>query len=201
MELSDVAITAGIPRGQRPRVARLYWQAFHRKLRPALSDEQRAVPYLESLLADDRVVCAHADGTVIGVVGFSLRGRAAVGFSFAELRARYSTFTAPVRALLLGVLERRTHPGSLLLDGISVAPEARGLGVGTALLAHVRRLALDEKMDAVRLSVVDTNPRARDLYQRLGYVAEESASIGPLRRLYGFRTATEMVLSLEGKRS
>lgn len=201
MELSDVAITAGIPRGQRPRVARLYWQAFHQKLRPALSDERRAIPYLESQLADDRVVCAHADGTVIGVVGFSLRGRAAVGFSFAELRARYSTFTAPVRALLLGVLERRTHPGSLLLDGISVAPEARGLGVGTALLAHVRRLALDERMDAVRLSVVDTNPRARDLYQRLGYVAEESASIGPLRRLYGFRTATEMVLSLEGKRS
>ncbi|KJL31460.1 GNAT family N-acetyltransferase [Microbacterium azadirachtae] len=201
MELSDVAITAGIPRGQRPRVARLYWQAFHQKLRPALSDERRAIPYLESQLADDRVVCAHADGTVIGAVGFALRGRAAVGFSFAELRARYSTFTAPVRALLLGVLERRAHPGSLLLDGISVAPEARGLGVGTALLAHVRRLARDERMDAVRLSVVDTNPRARDLYQRLGYVAEGSASIGPLRRLYGFRTATEMVLSLEGKRS
>ena len=200
MELSDVAITAGIPRGQRPRVARLYWQAFHQKLRPALSDERRAIPYLESQLADDRVVCAHADGTVIGVVGFSLRGRAAVGFSFAELRARYSTFTAPVRALLLGALERRAHPGSLLLDGITVAPAARGLGVGTALLAHVRQFALDERMNTVRLSVVDTNPRARDLYQRLGYVAEKSVSIGVLRRLYGFRAATEMVLSLEEKR-
>lgn len=201
MELPEIEITAGIPHGQRPRVARLYWQAFQQKLRPALSDEQRAVPYIESLLADDRVICALADGTVIGAVGFSLRGRGAVGFSFAELRARYPTFTAPVRALLLGVLERRTHPGSLQLDGFSVAPEARGLGIGTALLAHVRQFALDERMDAVRLSVVDTNSRARDLYQRLGYVAAESASIGPLRRLYGFRTATEMVLSLEGKRS
>jgi ribosomal protein S18 acetylase RimI-like enzyme len=41
--------------------------------------------------------------------------------------------------------------------------------------------------------VVDTNWRAKALYARLGFKIEKTASIGPLRHVFGFAAATTMV--------
>jgi ribosomal protein S18 acetylase RimI-like enzyme len=48
----------------------------------------------------------------------------------------------------------------------------------------------------LRLDVIDTNLRARALYERLGFRAVRSESLGPLRHLFGFQTAITMVRAL-----
>jgi hypothetical protein len=40
---------------------------------------------------------------------------------------------------------------------------------------------------------VDTNPRARALYERRGFVLDRTTGIGPLRLIFGFRSAHTMV--------
>ena len=65
----------------------------------------------------------------------------------------------------------RIHPrgvaGSPYIASIAVAPEARGEGVGTALLDAAERLS--PKARYIFLCVSSFNPRARALYERHGY--------------------------------
>ena len=84
------------------------------------------------------------------------------------------------------------------MDGICVSREARGMGLGTALLRAIKDEASAQNCDDVRLDVIDSNPRAKALYEREGFVTGKTQSLGPLKHLFGFSTATEMrfILSL-----
>ncbi|QRK14067.1 GNAT family N-acetyltransferase [Archangium violaceum] len=93
-------------------------------------------------------------------------------------------------------LHREARPDELLLDGIAVDAAARGRGIGTRLLAHAAHLARRAGLRRVRLSVVDTNPRARALYERCGFVAGRTQDVSLLGTLYGFRSVTEMTLEV-----
>ena len=65
--------------------------------------------------------------------------------------------------------EFRRHAGQL---GIGVLKEYRGLGVGKALMATTLEWAVPNRMERVELSVRASNPRARQLYESLGFVQE-----------------------------
>ncbi len=68
---------------------------------------------------------------------------------------------------------QRTAPDHLLVD-ISLFPALRGSGVGSVLIRQSQQdaAALGRGM---RLHVQQSNPGARRLYERLGFVAEEGA--------------------------
>lgn len=55
------------------------------------------------------------------------------------------------------------------VDELYVAPEARGTGVGQRLLAELETIATKQRVVALHLEVDHANPRAHDLYKRLGY--------------------------------
>lgn len=65
---------------------------------------------------------------------------------------------------------QRAAPDHLLID-ISLMPAVRGAGLGGALIGHSQReaAALGRGM---RLHVLEANPGARRLYERLGFIAE-----------------------------
>ncbi len=58
-------------------------------------------------------------------------------------------------------------PG-LYLEDLFVAPEARGLGAGKALLAHLAKLAVERGCARLEWSVLDWNRPAIDFYQSIG---------------------------------
>ncbi|MEJ0026240.1 MAG: GNAT family N-acetyltransferase [Rhizomicrobium sp.] len=80
------------------------------------------------------------------------------------------------------IVEREGKPvGRLILDrrpddwrivDISLLPQSRGRGLGTALLRAVQREAVSAGAKTVSLSVENANP-ARALYARLGFVEGE----------------------------
>jgi L-amino acid N-acyltransferase YncA len=82
------------------------------------------------------------------------------------------------------------------MDGLFVAPEARGQGVGTALIDAITVEAKRRGYEEVRLDVIDTNPRARALYLQEGFKEVGTHSIGWLRVFFGFKSATTMVRSV-----
>jgi ribosomal protein S18 acetylase RimI-like enzyme len=117
----------------------------------ALSGEvcARLVPDLRArvLSGDAVVLIARRGGQPVGV---------AVCFT------SYSTFSArPV----------------LNLHDLAVVPEARGQGVGRALLSAVESAALARRCGKVTLEVRENNARAREIYERTGF-ADYSAGDG-----------------------
>jgi ribosomal protein S18 acetylase RimI-like enzyme len=187
-------ITVGIPQANRAEAAALYWEAFGEKLGFTLGPKYRALTFITSVLRGDHGICAHDEhGRLIGVAGFKTAHGALVGGEFTDLRRVYGWVGASIRCLLLAALERDTENERFLMDGIFVAAEARGRGVGTALLDAVCAEAKQRGYRQVRLDVIDTNPRARALYLHEGFEEVATHKLGFLRHAFGFSAATTMV--------
>jgi ribosomal protein S18 acetylase RimI-like enzyme len=63
-----------------------------------------------------------------------------------------------------------------VLNDLFVAPEARGSGVGRALMEGARRLALETGAKRLVLETLTGNRAAQSLYESLGYVCENEAA-------------------------
>jgi ribosomal protein S18 acetylase RimI-like enzyme len=190
-------IARGFTSLDRPAVAALYWEAFGGKLGLALGPGNKALAFVARVASPDHAICAwDADGSLLGVAGFRDATGSLVGGDLADMAAVYGWAGALWRQGLLALLARDAGEAQFLLDGIAVASEARSRGVGTRLLLAVADEARRRGHREVRLDVVDENPRARALYERMGFRAVARHSTGPLRHVFRFRAATTMTLAL-----
>lgn len=186
-------IESGLSPEHRKDAALGYYRAFARKLRYPLGPEHKAIGFIERVLDPGHAISAiSAQGEFLGVAGFKTTEGALVGGGFRDLVAIYGWIGATLRACLIPLLERDCASDTLLMDGIFVQPEARGQGVGKALLQAVEAHAVSLGLSKVRLDVIDTNPRARALYERQGYAETSVAQLGPLSVVVGFSSAAEM---------
>ena len=190
-------IVAGLPENQRSRAAALYWEAFGPKLRVPLGPREKGLAFVERVLRPDHAISAlDRDGRLIGVAGFKTTEGAFVGGDFRDLVAVFGRGGALWRGLLGWMLERDVDNRRFLMDGLFVDAGARGQGVGTALLDALCEEAARRGYREIRLDVIDTNTRARALYERYGFRPFKTEHLGPLRFVFGFRSATAMALRL-----
>ena len=174
-------------------VGQLYWQAFGGKLGKVMHPETRALAFIDRVLCPDHALSAYRGQDLLGVVGFKTPKGALVGGGFGDLAAIYGPLGAAWRGALLHLLERDAENVRFLMDGIFVRSEARGQGIGAALIEAITCEAATRGYGEVRLDVIDTNPRARALYERSGFRAVAVNDLGPLRHVFGFSSATTMV--------
>ena len=189
-----MSIRPGFPESQREEVARLFWQAFAGKLGPVLGPGARARSFLVRVLDPGNALSAiDAEGRLLGVAGIKTERGGLVGGSLRDLAAIYGWGGALWRGPLLDLTDRPLEAGQLMMDGLFVAENARGQGVGTALIAAVTQEARRQGHREVRLDVIDSNARARALYERLGFHPSGETRMGPLALLFGFRRKIAMV--------
>lgn len=187
-------IARGFADPERPAIAALYWEAFGQKLGRTLGPRHKALAFVAKVLNPSHAICARgADGALLGVAGFKTSEGALVGGEFRDLMAVYGLLGALWRVMLLSLLERDSEDRRFLMDGIFVAELARGQGVGSRLLEAVAQEAALRGYAEVRLDVVEGNDRARALYERCGFHAVGTQSMGPLVWIFRFRSATTMV--------
>lgn len=74
----------------------------------------------------------------------------------------------PAALVPIAALEAEA-PEAWFVDALAVSPEARGRGLGTALLRLAGTAALEEGRAALSLIVRDANTLARRLYEREGF--------------------------------
>lgn len=200
--MTEPQIIRGFPEAEREAVARAFWEAFEGKLGRVLGPEAKALAFLRAALRSDfAFTVLDADGHVLGAAGFKTEEGGLVSAGYSDLAAVYGRVGAMWRGPLLDLMERSLAPGQMLMDGIFVSSRARGTGLGTRLIEAIVEEAAERGLRAVRLDVIDTNPRARALYERMGFEAVAEERLGPLRFIFGFRRSTTMLRYLpEGRR-
>ena len=191
-------IRGGFPDALRRQAAEIYFQAFEGKIGGILGRDGRGLRFVESVIDPRFAICAVSpdETRLLGIAGFKTADGAMVGGTLRDMAAVYGWVGAIWRGLLLSVLERDLAEGQLLMDGIAVTSEARGTGIGSALLDAIVDEAEKRGMKEVRLDVIDSNPRAKSLYERKGFIAGGRHSTGPFSRLFGFSFATTMARPL-----
>ena len=188
----DVRIATGFDAHHRHAAAQLYWDAFGLKLEHAIGPRSQGVPLIERTLEPTRAVTAFQGDILVGLAGFHLEGRALTDITVRDIVQEFGLLSSVRRLAWAALLERSPEPDELLMDGIVVRADRRGHGIGTKLLDRMFELAREHGKRVVRLDVVDTNPAARKLYDRMGFIEVKTEKVPFLRKAMGFSAATTM---------
>ena len=193
-----IAIRRGLPEDLREAGVCLFDEAFGDKMRMALPDREQRLAYMARVYSGDHIVVAVRAGELLGMLGLasgvgSYRGGLlAIPWDprpFLDLLGLRGAVRA---ALGLRLTQHRPASDELYVDGVAVAVAARGQGIGSRLLAEAMLIAREEGLRWLRLDVIDTNSRARALYERLGYRVTKVERMGPLQRWTGFGAIISM---------
>ena len=192
-------ITRDLPDDLRPQAAEIYFQAFKGKIGGILKRDGTAQKFIASIMkAEYAIFALSTDGKeVLGLTGFKTNEGSFTQGSYSDMVAHYGVLGALWRGTILSVLEREVQPGELQMDGIAVSENARGLGIGTALLNETFSEAKKRNLNAVSLDVIATNPRAKALYERMGFKTVGTEKLGPFSMVFGFESADKMIKQLE----
>ena len=183
----------GLPPGQIEVVGELFWQGFSGKLARPLGGQERAKKFIAGTLDPSTLVTAVDQGSVLGAMVVTDRDHLSHADEWQVARKIYGTFGALPRLAMSAPLDTKPPVGALHIDWIAVSPHARGRGVGSKLMAFAHDVARQRGLESMTLDVVDSNPRARELYERLGFTEVSTKSVWPFRRLYGINSYTRMI--------
>lgn len=194
METDQVIYKVGIPESFREAAVELFDEAFAKKISLAIPDDEKRFQLLSSCMMLDYVIGAFSEGRLIGIAGFHTQAGALTGgkVSLSDLISLLGFLDGIKAALILSVYHRRPKPKELLMDGICVHCSARGKGVGSGLLGEIQSYAVQQGFARIRLDVVDTNPGAKKLYERMGFEVVKSESFPWLEKYLGFGGASTM---------
>ncbi len=189
----------GVPESLRVEAAQLFDEAFGRKFSIAIGDRQkRRAVLIESLLLEF-AAAAIAGGRLVGLAGFhTQRGALTSGMSAELLMERLGTMGGLWAGMIFSLFARQPRSSELLMDGIAVSRDMRGNGIGTHLLNDLKQYARENGFRTIRLEVIDTNPAARRLYERQGFVPTRTERFGCLRWFLGFGASTTMICNVGG---
>jgi len=181
-----------LPEAHIPEGVRLYYTGLEVKLGPIFGPLASALGVLPGSIHPTRCMTAFSEGRLAGILGIHDLQGSFLEPAYGSMVRHYGQISGAYRTMLLMLLDHKVSPGDLYLDGIAVEPSLRGQGIGSALITAFEDRAWDNGFATVSLEVIDINPRARNLYKRLGYRPVATHTIGPFSRLFGFRSSIRM---------
>lgn len=188
----------GIPEELRDSAARLYDSAFGEKFAAAVPDKTRRIELLAHSFQLEFAFCAVRGRQLVGLVGYaSGSGSLTGGITYRRLLSHLGFFRGHRAAIVFSLYERKAASGEMVMDGIAVDERMRGRGIGTRLLSLLQNHAAKEGFKTIRLDVIDTNPDAKRLYERNGFVVTGTQRFGYLRWLLGFGASSTMIRAVE----
>lgn len=172
----------------------LFVSALCGKLPPPLRKGNRAIELFSKSMDTNFVIGAIGNGKLLGMLGFRTCDGCPMDASFGSLVSSLGLIDGIYSTIGCYFLDYRPAEDECYVDGIAVSSESRGMGVGTAMIGELEKIAARQNLRKLSLQVVDTNPRAQALYERIGFVASEREDIRPLNVIFKcrFRYAIKM---------
>ncbi len=198
--MSDAGVTIehGLPDELRGQAVEVFEEAFGEKMRTVVRDADKRREFMRRSIVAQNCLIARRGDELLGMAGLSSKGAPHAGGLMGS-----SWDVRPYRDVLgwVGAMwavwgtrmaDHRPKADEIYVDGIAVAPAFRGLGNGTRLLDATTEIARANGKRFVRLDVIDRNPRAQALYERLGYRVTKVQSFRYKERWVGFGAMISM---------
>ncbi len=195
-----VKMERGIPEEKLGDAVDILLEAFAEKIANELrphSPEQAARIIKASINPDLGQVVLSEEGEVLGVIGIASYKKAFSHIPLALLLREFGFFGAIPRWVLVLIEDLfRAKRGEWRIEVLAVREGFRAKGVGTMLLKATIEAAKREGVKALTIEVVDTNPGAKSLYERLGFKKTREIKTGWLTAGGGYRGFRLMRLQL-----
>jgi len=195
--MSEIIYQIGLPEQFRVDAAKLYDEAFGQKLSVAVRSKEKRISLIQKGFTPEYAIVALSDNTLLGIAGFhTSSGSLTGGISYKDLLSELGFFKGNWASIIFSLYDRKPKTEELLMDGIAVHPDSRGKGVGSNLLEKIAKYAQENKFTSVRLDVIDINPKAKKLYERMDFKAVKTKRFPYLRWFLGFSGYTTMLLGV-----
>ncbi len=193
MDSNKLIIKKGWDNQERTKVAELYDEAFGQKISLAVPSNSIRHSLLAECFEPEFSFVALYENQIVGIVGFQTNnGSFTDGISYIDLIKKLGLWAGNWAAFIFYFYEREPANGELILDGIAVHPDFRGKGIGTKLLESIVLHAGENDYNKVKLDVIDTNTKARKLYEGQGFKHSKTEHFPYLRWLLGFGGSTTL---------
>ena len=185
-----------MPEEFRREVAEIVYEAFRQKLALLIGSPEQGVAILEKSIDPAMAIIAACQDRPVGVAGLQYAGRNFINPQRSEFVRQFGALSGTARFVMFKLFFLAYYQKDMYIDTLAVSPAMRGKGVGTRLLEAVFQTAREKGFKSVSLEVVDTNPDARRLYERVGFVAQHTYPYPYLRGIAGFSASIKMVKPL-----
>jgi len=177
---------------QLDQAVEIFYQAFRLKIHHLelfARDRKQALRILRASFVTDSAFFAFEGQRLVGLVGIEHAGRRFLQVPPAALRAEFSAWGGLWRRAWWNISHayQRPRAGELCIEAIAIDAQLRGRGIGTLLMERACAYARQAGCRAVTLEVVDSNPRARKLYEQLGFTVRKEERYGPITARAGLR--------------
>ena len=194
----SIQIQFGVPNNQRVTAATIFYESFQDKFGRVFGDRRKATQLLSRIIREDRILVALNDGQVVGFAGLHYQGKNFLECKFTEVARIYGLTAVRVMIYFLIAVLNELQPNQLHLEVLAVREHHRSKGIGTILLRSTIDFAQHKGFSQIQLEVVNTNPLAAKLYERIGFKKVKDRKIPyPFNILTGFNTITEMHYNLK----
>lgn len=159
-------------KGYRSTAAMILVQAFKSKLLGILgTEEQLYEVILKSIDAKHIVVARSSEGELIGVAAYQYNGKFTLDITLSTMIEVYGFWRGIQKMFMLFThFPTKRDISTLYVDALAVDGRFRGQGVGQLLLKEIEKIAIEENLSFVSLDVVKENTRAKELYEKVGFV-------------------------------
>ncbi len=181
-----VIINEGLPDKLKSPAAELFLEALSEKFIPILGKKDKAKKLIELSIEPGNCFYAEEDGKLLGLLAFQTKEGSFLNPSLKELIQLYGIYKAIFKAIGLSMLQHKTKNKELYIEAIAVTEFARGKGIGTKLIEALTEFAHNQGYKYLTLQVIDTNPRAKELYEKLGFSVIKNSKIWPFNKLIGW---------------
>lgn len=193
----DIIITEKISQNQLNQAVDIYYFAFQRKIRALIKLTEKALAIYKKALNPDRGLFALSNHSVVGVTGLHYDNKNFMEIKYKYIREHFNPIQSYFIYFINKIMSPKLEPGVLRIDSIAVAENARGQGIGSLLIKKVFEFAKEKGFKKIVLEVVDTNPKAKKLYERLGFKEKKIVKYYFTKRVAGFSSESIMIFNME----
>jgi len=193
----NIIITDKINQNQLSQALDIYYFAFRRKIRALIKIKEKALAIHKKSLNSDRVLYALSGSRVVGVLGLHYDNKNFMEIKYKYLREHFNPIQSYFIYFIYKIMSPKLNSDVIRIDSIAVDEDIRGKGIGSLLIKKVFEFAKDKGFKEIILEVVDTNPKAKKLYERLGFKEKKQVKFYFTQRVAGFSSEFIMSYNME----
>jgi GNAT superfamily N-acetyltransferase len=196
-ETEKIKITDEINENQLNQAMDIYYFAFKQKIKLLIKSKEKAVEVYKKSLNADRIFYAVMENKVVGLAGLHYENKNFIDVEYRSLRKHFNPFRSYFIYSIYKLISPKIKEDVLRIDSLAVKESVRGLGIGSQLIDKVFQFAKSKGFNEVILEVVDTNPKAKKLYEKIGFKEKKLVKYYFLTRPAGF--SSEYIMSYDMK--
>ncbi len=176
-------VSKKLPEKHKSSAVDLLLNALGDKFTPILGKNNKAKQLLVLSINIDNCLSVKNETGLLGFLAFQTNGASFLNPKLRTIISVYGLLGGIKKAIGLSLLKHKTKPNEIYIEAVAVNELCRGKGIGTKLLDALFVFSKEKGYKTITLEVIDTNLRAIELYEKIGFKIVKQKNISPINKL------------------